>query len=181
MNDLDLNPTDSGKLLLTLQDKKNYVVHYRNLQFDLKQGMKLKHVHIVLEFDQEKWMYTGMTIFDNSKIQMYDFFYNHLNKQYGPKCELLYTDTDSLILEIETENVYKDMEANKNLYDTSDYPKENPLYSVKNKKVLGKMKDECARTPIAECACLRPKRYSIVKAGRKKHKESKRRKKERCK
>jgi len=41
MEDMELKPQDSKKLLLTLQDKKNYVVHYRNLQFYLKQGMKL--------------------------------------------------------------------------------------------------------------------------------------------
>ena len=33
IKDLDLNPPDSKKLLLILQDKNNYVVHYRNLQF----------------------------------------------------------------------------------------------------------------------------------------------------
>ena len=53
VKDLDLNPPDTKKLLLTLEDKKNYVVHYRNLQFYLKQGMKLKRVHRVLEFKQE--------------------------------------------------------------------------------------------------------------------------------
>ena len=104
-----------------------------------------------------KPVYTGMTILDNSKILMYYFFYNELKKKYGPKCELLYTDTDSLLLEIETDDVYKDIEKHKNLYDTSDYPKEHPLYSNSNKKVLGKMKDECAGTPIEECVCLRPK------------------------
>ena len=186
MKDLELKPPDSEKLLLTLEDKNNYVVHYRNVQFYLKQGMKLKRVHRVLEFEQERWMepyirmntefrkkgkndfeknfyklmnnsvfgqtmenlrnrvdmeivrsietdkirklvasplysrhvifsndlvgidmrksrlllnkpvYTGMTILDNSKILVYDFFYNHLKKQYGQRCELLYTDTDSL-------------------------------------------------------------------------------------
>ena len=76
-----------------------------------------------------KPVYRGMKILDNSKILMYDFFYNHLKKkQYGSKCELLYTDTDSLLLEIETDDVYKDMEANKHLFDTSDYPKEHPLH-----------------------------------------------------
>ena len=262
INDLDMNPLDSKKLLLTLQDKNNYVVHYRNLQFYLNQGMKLKRVHRVLEFDQECWMepyimmntefrkeaksdlknfyklmnnsvfgktmenlrnrvdikivhsnetdkirkliasplysrhvlfsndlagvdmrktklllnkpvYTGMTILDNSKILMYDFFYNHLKKLYGSKWELLYTDTDSLLLEIETDDVYKDMETNKNEYDTSDYPKDHPLFSNENKKVLGKMKDECAGTPIAECVCLRPKMYSILKADEKNIKRAK--------
>ncbi len=53
MKDQDLKAPDSEKLLLTLEDKSNYVVHYRNLQFYLKQGMKLKRVHRVLEFEQE--------------------------------------------------------------------------------------------------------------------------------
>ena len=56
MKDLDLKPPDSEKLLLTLEDKSNYVVHYRNLQFYLNQGMKLKRVNRVLEFEQECWM-----------------------------------------------------------------------------------------------------------------------------
>ena len=120
-----------------------------------------------------KPVYTGMTILDNSKILMYDFFYNELKKQYGPKCELLYTDTDSLLVEIETDDVYKDIEKNKDLYDTSDYPKEHKLYSNINKKVLGKMKDECNGTPIVEFVCLRPKMYSILKADEKNIKKAK--------
>ena len=97
---------------------------------------------------------------------MYDFFYNELKKQYGSKYELLYTDTDSLLVEIETQDVYEDMK-NIDLYDTSDYPKEHPLHSNTNKKVFGKMKDECAETPIAQYVGLRLKMYSILKADEK--------------
>ena len=103
-----------------------------------------------------------------------------LKKQYSSKCELLYTDTDSLLILIETEDVYEDMKNNMRLYDTSDYPKDHPLHSNANKKVLGKMKDECAGTPIAEYVGLRPKMYSILKADEKNIKKSKGRKKERC-
>ena len=120
-----------------------------------------------------KPVYTGMTILDNSEILMYDFFYNELKKQYGSKCELLYMDTDSLLILIETEDVYEDMKNNMDLYDTSDYPKEHPLHSNKNKKVLGKMKDEWAGTPIAEYVGLRPKMYSILKADEKNIKKAK--------
>ena len=127
-----------------------------------------------------KPVYVGMTILDNSKILMYDYYYNVLKKEYGSKCELLYTDTDSLLLEIETEDYYKDMERRKHLYDTSDYPQDHPLYSTTNKKVLGKMKDECAGTQIAETVCLRPKMYSILKADEKKHKKGEGCEKERC-
>ena len=103
---------------------------------------------------------------------MYDFYYNELKKQYGPKCELLYTDTDSLLVEIETEDVYEDMKNNMHLYDTSDYLEEHTLHSNKNKKVLGKMKDECAGTPIAEYVGLTPKMHSIFKADEKKYQKS---------
>lgn len=51
-----------------------------------------------------------MMILDNSKILMYDFYYNVLKKQCGPRCNLIYTDTDSLLLEVQTEDIYKDME-----------------------------------------------------------------------
>ena len=108
-----------------------------------------------------KLVYVGMTILDNSKILMYDFYYNKLKRQYGENCELIYTDTDSLLLNIQTDDVYKDMEKNKDLYDTSDYPEDHFLHSKKNKKVLGKMKDEINGKPISECVCLRSKMYSI--------------------
>ena len=54
MRRLDLTHSRDKKLLLTLRDKDNYVPHYRNLQFYLKHGMKLKKVHRVLEFEQER-------------------------------------------------------------------------------------------------------------------------------
>ena len=116
-------------------------------------------------------VYVGMSILDFSKHLMYDFYYNQLKTQYGESCQLLYTDTDSLLLEIETEDVYKDMAQNQTLYDTSDYPQDHPLYSSANKKVLGKLKDECAGRAIAEYVGLRPKMYSILEAGGKKHQE----------
>ena len=56
MADLGLEPPKTEKLVLTLEDKNNYIVHYRNMQFYLSQGMRLLKVHRVIEFDQEPWM-----------------------------------------------------------------------------------------------------------------------------
>ena len=56
MNDLGLEMPTTEKLVLTLEDKEKYIVHYKNLQFYLRQGMRLKKVHRVIEFDQEQWM-----------------------------------------------------------------------------------------------------------------------------
>ena len=45
-----------SKLIPTLSSKKNYVLHYRNLQLYLYLGLKLKKVHRILEFDQSHWL-----------------------------------------------------------------------------------------------------------------------------
>lgn len=109
-------------------------------------------------------IYVGMSILDLAKHFMYDFYYNELKAQYGNRAQLLYTDTDSLLIEVQTEDVYEDMARHADLYDTSDYPMDSPLHSLVNKKVLGKMKDECAGRPIAEYVGLRPKMYSVLEA-----------------
>ena len=70
---------------------------------------------------------------------MYDFWYNHIKAKYGDKVSLLYTDTDSLLFEVETD----DMKANATQYDFSDYPRGHSNHSIENKKVIGKFKDEC--------------------------------------
>ena len=109
-------------------------------------------------------IYVGMAILDLSKLLMYDFYYKKLGEMYPQsKYELLYTDTDSLIIEIETEDVYADMasEKYKNLFDTSNYPPNHPSFDETNRKVLGKMKDECFGNPIIEFVGLRSKMYSV--------------------
>ena len=44
------------KLIPTLRDKKEYVLHYRNLQLYLDLGLKRKKVHRALKFDQSPWL-----------------------------------------------------------------------------------------------------------------------------
>ena len=50
----------------------------------------------------------GMCILDFSKVLMYEFHYDYIKNKYGGNSRLLFTDTDSLMYEIKTEDVYKD-------------------------------------------------------------------------
>jgi hypothetical protein len=109
-------------------------------------------------------VYVGQAVLDLSKHLMYDFWYNHIKARYGQKAQLCYTDTDSLLFEVETEDAYADMKEDSGLYDFSDYPKEHICYSDTNKKVPGLFKDECNGRPVAEFVGLRPKMYSILQA-----------------
>ena len=107
--------------------------------------------------------YVGMCILDLSKTLMYNFHYNYIKRQYDDKVKLLFTDTDSLTYEIEADDVYLDFWKDKHLFDNSDYPQESIYYSNKNKKVIGKFRDEAAGIPITEFIGLRSKMYSYIK------------------
>ena len=107
-----------------------------------------------------KPIYMGSVILETSKLHMYEFWYNHLKVKYGDKIKLIYTDTDSLVIEVETEDIYKDMYQDSHLYDFSDYPKDHPNYSLNNKKVYGIFKDELNGKMITEFVSDKPKMYS---------------------
>jgi hypothetical protein len=110
--------------------------------------------------------YVGMSILDLSKTLMYDFHYNTIKKEYENNAKLLFTDTDSLMYEIKTDDVYKDFTKigeKQDCWDNSDYPKDSPYFSAHNKKVIGKFKDEAEGVPIIEFVGLRSKMYSYVK------------------
>ena len=46
----------NGKMMLTLEDKKNYVIHYETLKLYVKLGLKIKAIHKILAFKERPWM-----------------------------------------------------------------------------------------------------------------------------
>ena len=253
-------PTE--KLIPNLFDKDEYVVHYRNLQYYISQGMVLEYIYEAIKFDQSPWMkpyiemntalrakakndfekdffklmnnsvfsktmenlrkrqhvsivqpitdpkkykkltsdpsfksqkifsenlvaihrrktevnlnrptYIGMCVLDLSKLCMYQFYYDTLKARYGGRVRLCYTDTDSLLVQIQTDDINADLIDMADQFDFSDYPANHPVRQTlgeekikANKKTPGLFKDECNGAMIAEFIGLRPKMYSILKA-----------------
>ena len=101
-----------------------------------------------------------MCILELSKVLMYKFHYNYIKNKYGNNSRLSLTDTDTLIYDIKTEDVYKDFSSNKKMFDFSNYSTKSKCYNNSSKLVVGKMKDEIAGVAIEESVGLKPKMFS---------------------
>ena len=110
-----------------------------------------------------KPIYLGLSILEISKILMYEFWYDYMKPKYDDNVKLCYVDTDSFIMNIKTEDFYKDIPNNyEKRFDASNYEVDRPLPAGKNKKVIGLMKDELGGRIITEFVVLRPKTYSYL-------------------
>ena len=61
--------------------------------------------------------YSGMCILELSKVLMYEFHYDYVKNKYDNKSKLLFADTDSLMYEIKTEDVYEGFSNGKEMLD----------------------------------------------------------------
>ena len=234
------------KLVCSLLNKNEYVVHIKSLKEALNHGLKLKIVHRIIKFNQKAWLkpyidmnnelrklakddfekdlfklmnnavfgktvenirkhrniklvttdkkrnklvskpnyntmnyiskdlsiiemkkkkkkkmnkpiYLGLSILDISKILMYEFWYDCMKPKYSNDVKLCYMGTDSFVMNIKTEDFYKDIAHDvEKRFDTSNYEVDRPLPAGKNKKVIGLMKDELGGRIITEFITLRP-------------------------
>ena len=126
-----------------VNNAKDYVRRISKPSFVLqkifsKNFVAVHEIKPVLTFN--KPIYVGFSILYLSKLLMYEFHYKYIWSKFDAK--LLFTDTDSLVYEIKTEDVYEDFYQDKNLFDFSDYPLGSKFFIPANKKVICKMKDE---------------------------------------
>ena len=116
------------------------------------------------EMKINKPIYLDQAILDLSKRLMYEFWYDNIKPMYNDKAKLCYTDTDSLVIHIKTDDFYKDIANDvERLFDTSNYNKKDnrPLPIDKNKKVIGMFKDEIGGKIMTEFCALRAKTYAF--------------------
>ena len=253
---------DTKKLILSLMDKKKYVLHISALKFYLQHGLKLKKIHRIISFKQSNFLkpyidfntekrkqsktdfekdlfklmnnavygktmedvrkhtefdlvstperfqkcvnsptykarhiinenlvgvekekavvelnkpiYMGLSILDYSKVHMYSFYYDVLKPKYQDDIKLVYTDTDSFVIQVMTADLFRDFKDLSDYMDFSDYPKSHPNYDASNKKVLGKFKDELSSKIMTHFIGLKPKSYAFkVQGDKKEYKKSK--------
>ena len=149
--------------LVTKETRKNYLVSEPNYhtKFFTENllAIEMKKTEILMN----KPVHLGLSILELSKILMYEFWYDYVKPKYGEKVKLCYMDTDSFIVYIKTDDIYKDIaEDVETRFDTSNYELDRPLPKGKNKKVIGLMKDELGGKIMTKFVGLRAKTYSYL-------------------
>ena len=92
---------------------------------------------------------------------MYEFWNDYIKSKYDDKARAFYMDTDSFVINIKTEDFYKDIASDvKKWFDISKYD-ENVFPIGKTKKVIGKFKDELEGKIMTEFCALRGKAYAF--------------------
>ena len=130
--------------LVTADKKRSKLVletnyHTINLISEYLSIIEMKKTKIKMS----KLIYLGLSILEIRKTLMYEFWYDYMKPKYGNKVRLCYTDTDSFIINIKTNDFYEDIASDvENRFDVSNYEVKRPLPMGKNKKVIDVMKDE---------------------------------------
>jgi hypothetical protein len=142
-----------AEILIAKPNFKNISVFDENLV-----AVQMNKVKILYN----KPVYVGFTVLDLSKTIIYDFYYNYLKQKYKNNIKLLYTDTDSLIIKVDTDNFYNDMKLNLDKFDTSNYKLDNIHNIPINTSILGKMKDEYPNECISCFYGTGAKAYCVI-------------------
>ena len=114
-----------------------------------------------------------MCILELSNVSMYKFHYDYIKNKYGNNSTLLFADTDILMYQIKTEDVYEDFSNDKEMFDFSNYSTKSKYYDNSNILVVLKTRDETAGVAIKEFAGLKPKMLSYLVNDNSEHKKTK--------
>ena len=124
--------------LVTTDKKRNKLVSEPDYHTTKRFSQNLLAIEMKkAKVKMNKPIYLGMSILDISKTLMYKFWYDYFKPKYGDRAKLCYTDTDSFIINITTEDFFEDISNNVEVwYDTSNYDENDkrPLPIGKNKK-----------------------------------------------
>ena len=116
------------------------------------------------EILMNKPVYLGLSILELSKILMYEFWYDYVKLKYYKIGKLCYMDTNSFVIYIKTDDIYKDIaEDVETRFDTSNLEIDRTLPIGKNNKVVGLIKDKLDGQIMKIFVTLRAKTYSYLR------------------
>ena len=116
----------------------------------------------------DKPIYIGQAVLDLSKFIMYDLYYHKLKRyeaQFGCTIEIMGGDTDSFFLACRNVSLRHQLlprMTSDGLLDTSNYDKNDPLYSDSIACKIGCVKDESGGKVFSQFCLLQPKMYSMA-------------------
>ena len=115
------------------------------------------------EFLMDKPIYLGFTVLELSKLHMYETYYDKIQPYFGQEnLHLLYMDTDSFILSVNTGDFIKDLKNFGDIFDFSLLDKSHDLFTNKNKEVIVYFIIETPKNiRIDKFVCLRSKVYAF--------------------
>ena len=115
-NHRDIKLVTSDKRRKRLVSEPNYNSHKNFSEHLMSTEMKKTTVKIT------KPIYLGMSILDTSKTLMYEFWHDYIKPKYGDKAKVCYTDTDNFVIHIVTEDFFKSIAPDVDIwFDTSNY------------------------------------------------------------
>ena len=152
--DIKLVTTDKRRNQLASEPNYHTTKHFS----DNLMAIEMKKTRVKMN----KPIYLDMSILDISKTLVYEFWYDYIKPKYQDKAKLCYMDTDSFIIHIKTEDFYKDIASDvEKWFDTSNYDESDKRTHPirKNKKVIGRYKDELGGKIMIEFVAPRAKTY----------------------
>ena len=145
--------------------EKPHCINFKAFKEDLI-ALEMRQVNQVIN----KPFQIGFAVLEYSKLHM-QRTYATLKDHFGQNMRLLYTDTDSFILQFFTDDLYKEILEHqniRNLFDFSEIPANHPsglsTPNDPNKGIVGFFKDETKANPVIELVALKPKMYSFTVA-----------------
>ena len=123
--------------LVATERRRNYLASEPN--YDTKNfftenllAMEMKKTQILMNNS----FYLGLSMLDLTKNVMCEFWYDYIKPKYGENAKLRFMDTDSFIVHVKTDDIYKYIPKDvKKRFDTSNNEIYRPLPKGKNKKI----------------------------------------------
>ena len=121
--------------LVTTKIRRNYLVSEPNFKTKKLSTQNLLAAEIKkTEILTNKPVYLGLSILELSKLLLYEFWYDYAKPKYDEKVKLCHMDTNSFIVHIKTDDIYKHLADDiETRFDTSNYKLDRQLPKGKNK------------------------------------------------